>query len=1003
MIRPSRHARLLSFLLLLALVPRARATLSGDDFNANTITAINTLQQWYNGSGLWTSTGWWNAANCVDALESAIAAGNGLNSGYLNVLTNTFNLNSGGNFLNGYYDDEGWWAEAWIRAYDLTGNPQFLNMAKTIFNDMTGGWDTSSCGGGVWWDKVHSYKNAIPNELFLLAAIRLHQRTPSDGTGVGSYYYWATNEWSWFTNSGMINAQHLINDGLTTNCLNNGKTTWTYNQGVILAGLTDLYKVTGNSTYLTTAETIADAALNGLKYGNGVLKEPCEPSSCGGGDVPQFKGIFIRHLAYLYDTDHKASYFNFLYTNAHSIWSTDRNSTNQLGLRWTGPLDSADAARQSSAIMPISSLAQPTTALLPFTRGAADPSFNHTVGQAAPPLGWTCNPSIAPFGGLMQYGPYLASLPAGLHTVHYRLAVDSLSNVPSNLVQLVVLSQNITAAVTNLVWSQFAEANQAEDFAVIFNNTSSNNVLEFRATWMPFATAPALTLTDITIDGAHNWTAANLAHNIGRLDGFNGWEADSVRDLASGYLALGPSTSELSPGFYSAKFELRVDNFNWDSSTVATLSVVNVDSNIVVASQSINRNQFPDTLYHTFALNFQASAGTHYDFRTFWNYGPNAPRLTQRSVVVTATGAAGFVPIGLASSSFNQDMVIEHNAPAIPGGAYTTASMDAGTANTANGWYERGYDSAAPATGLPLAGSTITNQSASDHVYTFAPSYAAPNAAFVDSTHSAVITPAAADPFAALSFLTAAGHGPVLVDYAVHHADGSTEPGTFSSPDWFFNTASAYVAKGRVDVGTGSFNSVNSGNPNLYAADITLTNSASPVTSINLSWDSANTGSRVAAIFAVSGLAPLTAPSGLLVTPLAQTQWVGTVANFSVSAGSGTPPFFYQWALTGSPIPGATNSALVLASLSTNDSGTYTCIVANNGGSTASPAATLTVLPLPVLVSAWSNGILTLTWTNGTLLEATNVLGPWLPDPSAASPFQITPTAPSMFYRLQVQ
>ena len=107
------------------------------------------------------------------------------------------------------------------------------------------------------------YKNAIPNELFLLNAIRLHQRTPGDG-GTGSYFYWATNEWSWFKNSGMINAQNLINDGLTANCLNNGQTTWTYNQGVILGGLTELYKITGDTNYLVAAETIANAAIANL-------------------------------------------------------------------------------------------------------------------------------------------------------------------------------------------------------------------------------------------------------------------------------------------------------------------------------------------------------------------------------------------------------------------------------------------------------------------------------------------------------------------------------------------------------------------------------------------------------------------------------------------------------------------------------------------------------------------------------------------------------------------
>ncbi|HSU53573.1 MAG TPA: glycoside hydrolase family 76 protein, partial [Candidatus Dormibacteraeota bacterium] len=338
-----------------------------DDFNANTEAAAQILQQWYNGSGLYDTTGWWNAANCIEAIENVIFANN--DSQYLAVLTNTFNLNSSGNFLNSYYDDEGWWANAWIRAYDLTGNTNFLSMAKTIFADLLTGWDTTNtvCPGGIWWNKSHGYKNAIPNELFLLAAIRLHQRTPGDA-GAGSYLYWATNEWSWFKASGMINGQNLVNDGLN-GCLNNGQTTWTYNQGVILGGLTDLYKVTGDATYLNQATAIADAAIVTLIDGNGVLKEPCEPGTCG-GDAPQFKGIFIRYLAYLYDVTRKTSYYNFLYKNAHAVWFNDRNVFNQLGLRWSGPVDLVDAARQSSALMPVSALAEPTTPALAFAKGS---------------------------------------------------------------------------------------------------------------------------------------------------------------------------------------------------------------------------------------------------------------------------------------------------------------------------------------------------------------------------------------------------------------------------------------------------------------------------------------------------------------------------------------------------------------------------------------------------------------------------------------------------------
>src|SRR5579859_8114992 len=87
-------------LMLLCLVfAQARATVvAGDDFNANAATAASVLQSWYNSSGLWNTTGWWNAANCVDALEYDIIANNDTN--YLATLQNTFNLNSGGNFLN---------------------------------------------------------------------------------------------------------------------------------------------------------------------------------------------------------------------------------------------------------------------------------------------------------------------------------------------------------------------------------------------------------------------------------------------------------------------------------------------------------------------------------------------------------------------------------------------------------------------------------------------------------------------------------------------------------------------------------------------------------------------------------------------------------------------------------------------------------------------------------------------------------------------------------------
>jgi predicted alpha-1,6-mannanase (GH76 family) len=310
---------------------------------------VQTLQNWYvQSSGLYqTPTGWWNSANAITVLVDYSRATT--NTTYLSAVSNTFananKANGSTNFITSANDDEGWWALAWMDAYDLTKTPSYLSMAQTIFTDMAGQWDTTTCGGGVWWSKDltnSAYKNAITNEIFLELAAGLANRV-TDATQAAQYLTWAQKEWTWFKASGMINSQNLVNDGLNaTNpsaCTNNGQTTWTYNQGVILGGLVD-------STLLPQAQAIAKAAMADLVTTNGILHEP----SMSGPDQPQFKGIFIRNLVKLNAAAPNTLYKTFVDNNANSIWANDQSTGYKFGVYWEGPFDSADGTRQTSAL-----------------------------------------------------------------------------------------------------------------------------------------------------------------------------------------------------------------------------------------------------------------------------------------------------------------------------------------------------------------------------------------------------------------------------------------------------------------------------------------------------------------------------------------------------------------------------------------------------------------------------------------------------------------------------
>jgi predicted alpha-1,6-mannanase (GH76 family) len=320
------------------------------DYHDNAHAAISAIQNKFydSNTGLWyvgriyvevheliycRDKTWWESANILTAIAKFGYIDSSFKQTAKDIVSNTYaksrSHDTAPNWINDYYDDIGWWALAWIASYDLTGDSKYLNTAKDLFEDMTGGW-TTPCGGGIWWNKEKTSIASIANELFLSVAAHLANRDPG---GKQNYIRWAQAEWDWFSRSGVINSDNLINDGIDkSSCKNNGQKVWTYNQGVILGGLAELAKATNNGAYTNAAKNIAEGAFNKLTE-NGILTEQ---STSLDAQSAQFKGAFVRGLAALRAQAPQQKYKDFLHKNADSAWSKDKNSEGLIGPKWQG-------------------------------------------------------------------------------------------------------------------------------------------------------------------------------------------------------------------------------------------------------------------------------------------------------------------------------------------------------------------------------------------------------------------------------------------------------------------------------------------------------------------------------------------------------------------------------------------------------------------------------------------------------------------------------------------
>lgn len=258
---------------------------------------------------------------------------------------------------NPFNDDILWWAMASARAYQITGEPKYLDKAKYYFDFVYDTqWD-EEFGGGLWWlNSEHVTKNACINFPAAEAAVFLYEIS-----GDQHYLDAASRIFRWGKTM-LTDGKGKVFDRIEP--VRGGVPDAThYNQGTFIGAAVGLYRSTGDSVYLEDAVKAAQFVKEHQTDENRLLNYE-GPN----GDLKGGKTILIRNLAYLLtslDGKKAASGYKqfsreldeWLAYNTEMAWS-HRNEDgivdgNWIGRRQSGTYDSwtASSAVQALAVL----------------------------------------------------------------------------------------------------------------------------------------------------------------------------------------------------------------------------------------------------------------------------------------------------------------------------------------------------------------------------------------------------------------------------------------------------------------------------------------------------------------------------------------------------------------------------------------------------------------------------------------------------------------------------
>jgi predicted alpha-1,6-mannanase (GH76 family) len=274
-------------------------------------------------------TVFWTSAELIEMVEDACQrTGAPVYKQMLVALMNGFVSAHGTDWAVRTWNDDIMWAIiASARAYQITGDTSYRDMAMLNFDQTYARAWSADLGGGLWWTTQRTEKNTTTNGPGAIAACLLYQTSHDP-----KYLREAEGLYAWERKYLFDPATGQVFDNIRSAAGSPGYTRapwkFTYNQGTVIGAADLLFKITGKRGYYSDALRALTYTRSDLTVG-GILQR----EGNGKGDTGGFKGIFARWAVGFTRDNHITAFDAWLRQNADTAWA-HRNGSGLVGDDW---------------------------------------------------------------------------------------------------------------------------------------------------------------------------------------------------------------------------------------------------------------------------------------------------------------------------------------------------------------------------------------------------------------------------------------------------------------------------------------------------------------------------------------------------------------------------------------------------------------------------------------------------------------------------------------------